>query len=237
MRSYTAATATVRYEYRPSLPDELSITRGEVLHVLSEYSDGWALCKNERGGEGVVPQACLDCGHTTQTLGAEKRDYRRPLSTPTPTMFPSPPPPKLLTILAERMELLAARLRRSRRKNLNSISELEAALDALLVETNSSDALPSSTHVPSSSRWKMTRKLIMPGVKMRRKLARSSNKAKHKIEIRCVGGSITLISHELVSTGIKTRVLLPCICSPLPSPSLLRRLRPHLIPHTIRPGW
>ncbi|KAJ7353597.1 hypothetical protein DFH08DRAFT_624707, partial [Mycena albidolilacea] len=51
---------TVRYEFIPSLPDELSIITGEVLHMMAEYDDGWALCKNERGEQGVVPLECLD---------------------------------------------------------------------------------------------------------------------------------------------------------------------------------
>ncbi|KAJ7875376.1 hypothetical protein B0H14DRAFT_64004 [Mycena olivaceomarginata] len=77
----SAATATVRYvvryEYEPSLPDELWIATGQVLHVLAEYSDGWALCKNRHGLEGMVPLECLDRGDATQTLGVEKRDFRR----------------------------------------------------------------------------------------------------------------------------------------------------------------
>ncbi|KAJ7799831.1 hypothetical protein B0H14DRAFT_2269592, partial [Mycena olivaceomarginata] len=44
--------ATVRYEFIPSLPDELSITTGETVALVAEYDDGWALCKNARGGPG-----------------------------------------------------------------------------------------------------------------------------------------------------------------------------------------
>ncbi|KAJ7353601.1 kinase-like domain-containing protein [Mycena albidolilacea] len=73
----SAATATVRYEYEPSLPDELLIATGQVLHVLVEYSDGWALCKNRHGLKGMVPQECLGRGDVTQTLDLEKRDFRR----------------------------------------------------------------------------------------------------------------------------------------------------------------
>jgi hypothetical protein len=72
----SAATATVRYEYEPTLPDELLIAIGQVLHVLVEYSDGWALCKNSHGLEGMVPQECLGRGDATKTLGVEKRDFR-----------------------------------------------------------------------------------------------------------------------------------------------------------------
>jgi hypothetical protein len=67
----------VRYEYEPSLPDELLIAIGQVLHVLVEYNDGWALCKSRHGLKGMVPLKCLGRGDATQTLGLEKRDFRR----------------------------------------------------------------------------------------------------------------------------------------------------------------
>ncbi|KAI0340039.1 hypothetical protein BDW22DRAFT_1315858, partial [Trametopsis cervina] len=51
--------AVVRCTFVPNLPDELSITAGESIRVLSEYDDGWALCANERGEQGVVPLECL----------------------------------------------------------------------------------------------------------------------------------------------------------------------------------
>jgi hypothetical protein len=56
----TTTTATARYEFIPTLPDELSITTGEVVHVLAEYNDGWALCLNGRGDQGMVPLVCFD---------------------------------------------------------------------------------------------------------------------------------------------------------------------------------
>lgn len=51
--------ATVRCTFVPNLPDELSITAGETIRVLNEYDDGWALCANERGEQGVVPVECF----------------------------------------------------------------------------------------------------------------------------------------------------------------------------------
>jgi len=45
----------------PSLPDELSISNGEQVRILSVYDDGWALCERVSNGEkGVVPQECLE---------------------------------------------------------------------------------------------------------------------------------------------------------------------------------
>ncbi|KAJ7355867.1 hypothetical protein DFH08DRAFT_510215 [Mycena albidolilacea] len=75
-----ANAATVRYEFIPSLPDELSITTGETVALVAEYDDGWALCKNARGEQGMVPLECLDRGAAPapqQMLQAEpQNDYR-----------------------------------------------------------------------------------------------------------------------------------------------------------------
>ncbi|KAJ7145914.1 hypothetical protein C8R44DRAFT_4590 [Mycena epipterygia] len=50
------------YRYTPSLQnaDELEITAGEVVRVLFECSDGWALCMNARGEQGQVPLLYLE---------------------------------------------------------------------------------------------------------------------------------------------------------------------------------
>lgn len=53
-------TAIVRVLYIPTLPDELSVTTGEVIQIVKAYDDGWALCANARGEQGVVPLECLD---------------------------------------------------------------------------------------------------------------------------------------------------------------------------------
>ncbi|KAJ3474796.1 hypothetical protein NLI96_g12250 [Meripilus lineatus] len=52
--------AQVRCTFIPSLPDELSISTGEHVRVVGEFDDGWALCENGRGEQGVVPLECLD---------------------------------------------------------------------------------------------------------------------------------------------------------------------------------
>jgi len=53
-------TAVVQCTFIPTLPDELSIATGETVRVLGEYDDGWALCANSRGEQGMVPLECLD---------------------------------------------------------------------------------------------------------------------------------------------------------------------------------
>ncbi|PPQ91399.1 hypothetical protein CVT25_014287 [Psilocybe cyanescens] len=48
------------------LPDELSINAGEKLRVLAEYDDGWSLCMNNTGEQGMVPVECLSRGSSSQ---------------------------------------------------------------------------------------------------------------------------------------------------------------------------
>jgi len=56
----TVEIAVVARTFIPSLPDELHISNGEQIRVLSAYDDGWALCSNLRGDQGVVPLECLE---------------------------------------------------------------------------------------------------------------------------------------------------------------------------------
>jgi hypothetical protein len=68
--------ATVHCTFIPSLPDELTISTGETIRVLSEYDDGWALCANRRGEQGMVPLECLDrsdSGPSTPTFRNSRR--------------------------------------------------------------------------------------------------------------------------------------------------------------------
>ncbi|KAJ7893512.1 hypothetical protein B0H13DRAFT_1625184, partial [Mycena leptocephala] len=51
----TTLPVTVQCAFTCSLPDELTISAGEMLTVLKEYADGWLLCQNNRGEQGMVP--------------------------------------------------------------------------------------------------------------------------------------------------------------------------------------
>ncbi|KAF9495839.1 hypothetical protein BDN71DRAFT_816760 [Pleurotus eryngii] len=57
---------TVVSTFIPSLPDEMSISMGETVRVLAEYDDGWALCMNGRGEQGMVPLECLGQDNSTR---------------------------------------------------------------------------------------------------------------------------------------------------------------------------
>ncbi|KAH8117114.1 hypothetical protein DFH11DRAFT_1470096, partial [Phellopilus nigrolimitatus] len=85
--SAAVETAVVRVVYIPTLPDELSITTGEIVQVVNAYDDGWALCANARGEQGVVPVECLDrsaaqaaplsVGYGQQESGSDWRNMKR----------------------------------------------------------------------------------------------------------------------------------------------------------------
>ncbi|KAJ7618345.1 hypothetical protein DFH06DRAFT_1342620 [Mycena polygramma] len=103
---------------------------------------------------------------------------------PTPdvrtTSTPSPSAPPIskrrpLTVLAEKLERLAARLRRPLKKDSDALSftDLETALDATLRDTDNGAVLPSSQYLPpnKSSSWSQTQQAMLPGIKMKKKPA------------------------------------------------------------------
>ncbi|PPQ99091.1 hypothetical protein CVT24_009359 [Panaeolus cyanescens] len=55
-------SAKVISTFIPNLPDELKIELDDIVRVLAEYDDGWALCMNTAGEQGMVPLECLDRG-------------------------------------------------------------------------------------------------------------------------------------------------------------------------------
>ncbi|KAK4460889.1 hypothetical protein QBC42DRAFT_99922 [Cladorrhinum samala] len=50
----------VQLDFKPTLQDELSLKAGQLVRLLHEYDDGWALCiRLDRTEQGVVPRTCL----------------------------------------------------------------------------------------------------------------------------------------------------------------------------------
>ncbi|KAG5912933.1 hypothetical protein E4U42_001687, partial [Claviceps africana] len=50
----------VQLDFKPSLEDEMEMKAGELVRLLHEYDDGWALCiRLDRSQQGVVPRTCL----------------------------------------------------------------------------------------------------------------------------------------------------------------------------------
>jgi len=68
--SHSQNGATVKSTFIPTLPDELPLKMGEMLRVLNVYDDGWALCANRMGEQGMVPLDCLD------RIDIEVQDHR-----------------------------------------------------------------------------------------------------------------------------------------------------------------
>jgi hypothetical protein len=68
--------STVKCTFIPNLPDELSISTGELIRILVEYDDGWALCANMRGEQGVVPLECLEKKTSPLEQSPDGSDWR-----------------------------------------------------------------------------------------------------------------------------------------------------------------
>ncbi|KAI0098317.1 hypothetical protein GGR51DRAFT_565770 [Nemania sp. FL0031] len=54
------AVHRVQLDFKPSMDDELELQAGQLVRILHEYDDGWALCIYlNRSRQGVVPRTCL----------------------------------------------------------------------------------------------------------------------------------------------------------------------------------
>jgi hypothetical protein len=50
----------VQMDFTPSMEDEMELRSGQLVRLLHEYDDGWALCvRLDRSQQGVVPRSCL----------------------------------------------------------------------------------------------------------------------------------------------------------------------------------
>ncbi|KAL1848952.1 hypothetical protein Daus18300_013410 [Diaporthe australafricana] len=50
----------VTLDFKPTMDDEMELHIGQVVRLLHEYGDGWALCIHlDRSKQGVVPRTCL----------------------------------------------------------------------------------------------------------------------------------------------------------------------------------
>lgn len=50
----------VQLDFKPSMDDELELKAGQLVRMLHEYDDGWALCiRLDRSQQGVAPRTCL----------------------------------------------------------------------------------------------------------------------------------------------------------------------------------
>jgi hypothetical protein len=147
---------------------------------------------------------------------------------PTPTQ----PKNRILTVMEEKLECLAARLRRPWAKDSQpgALDQLEAVLDAMLLDTDNRNVLPSAVHLPpnKSSSWAQTHASMMPGVKTKRKPlgdpaygggASSGNKApKLKAKAKYVNIYLHCFPFRLSSSILQVNSSSRCIpISPIPS--------------------
>lgn len=55
-----SAVYRVQLDFNPSMGDELDLKAGQLIRLLHEYDDGWAMCiRLDRSQQGVVPRTCL----------------------------------------------------------------------------------------------------------------------------------------------------------------------------------
>ncbi|KAJ7818247.1 hypothetical protein B0H13DRAFT_1922384 [Mycena leptocephala] len=141
---------------------------------------------------------------------------------------PSEAATRPLTRVVEKLEHLAARLRRPRKKDsqLSYLGDLEAAVDAMLLETDNGTVLPKAQYLApnKSSSWAQTREAMMPDVKTKKKPAgdpsygagvNSGSKAKKaklekRTERQCsdeCGCGLTFIKYARAATLIVETVL------------------------------
>lgn len=56
----SSAVHRVQLDFKPTLEDEMELRAGDLVRLLHEYDDGWALCiRLDRSQQGVVPRTCL----------------------------------------------------------------------------------------------------------------------------------------------------------------------------------
>ncbi|OCK83013.1 hypothetical protein K432DRAFT_414967 [Lepidopterella palustris CBS 459.81] len=88
----------VQLDFKPSMEDELGLRAGQLVRMLHEYDDGWALCiRLDRSQQGVVPRTCLSKHPVKPRTGPPRQG---PPGTPkmrSPPMGPGFPQPRPLS--------------------------------------------------------------------------------------------------------------------------------------------
>ncbi|OAP53776.1 hypothetical protein AYL99_12019 [Fonsecaea erecta] len=65
-------------DFTPSMDDELELKNGQLVRLLHEYDDGWALCiRLDRSQQGVVPRTCL-AAKPSKPKPSHLNQYARP---------------------------------------------------------------------------------------------------------------------------------------------------------------
>ncbi|KAL2056368.1 hypothetical protein ABVK25_003391 [Lepraria finkii] len=84
----------IQLDFKPSMDDELGLRAGQLVRLLHEYDDGWALCiRLDRSQQGVAPRTCLS---------ARPVKPRPPPGARGPSPRGPPPPPGMVGIGPQR---------------------------------------------------------------------------------------------------------------------------------------
>ncbi|CAI6335045.1 unnamed protein product [Periconia digitata] len=82
----------VQLDFKPSMSDELGLRAGQLVRMLHEYDDGWALCvRMDRSQQGVVPRTCLSKLPVKPRTGPPRQ--QTPPGGPGSPRMRGPPPP------------------------------------------------------------------------------------------------------------------------------------------------
>lgn len=77
----TSAVHRVQIDFQPTMEDELELKAGELVRLLFEYDDGWALCiRLDRSKQGVVPRTCLSARPVKPRPGPGRPGPQQPMS-------------------------------------------------------------------------------------------------------------------------------------------------------------
>ncbi|KAL8369775.1 hypothetical protein RB595_000215 [Gaeumannomyces hyphopodioides] len=77
----TSAVHRVQIDFLPTMEDELELKAGELVRLLFEYDDGWALCiRLDRSKQGVVPRTCLSARPVKPRPGPGRPGPQQPMS-------------------------------------------------------------------------------------------------------------------------------------------------------------
>ncbi|KAJ9137450.1 Translation initiation factor IF-2 [Pleurostoma richardsiae] len=70
----------VQLDFKPTLEDEMGLKAGQLVRLLHEYDDGWALCiRLDRSQQGVVPRTCLST-RPVKPRPAQRRPFGLPVN-------------------------------------------------------------------------------------------------------------------------------------------------------------
>nr|OQO19664.1 hypothetical protein B0A51_10973 [Rachicladosporium sp. CCFEE 5018] len=93
----------VQLDFKPSMEDELELISGQLVRMLHEYDDGWALCiRMDRTQQGVVPRTCLSKLPVKPRGPPQSRPQGAPSNGPSPPSTANGMAPRPLTPTRER---------------------------------------------------------------------------------------------------------------------------------------